>query len=232
MKKLFFEIVASIFLCVVVLFSVVGDVAFAGNIPSGGSGNGSAGGTLAWQKQILMAIADVAIKKLDEAENAVQMNTVISSSTKRAIIASLQRIEDRLVTYKTQIAQATTLAEIQTLNQQVGQYIQAQKNGIINAFKTGFAEIGAAAIAKAKNFEAQLKATLALLKVVCPQELTTINNIEVQLATLASNIVALNVAIQGQNGAVISQKINEINTLIQHLGANIKTVQTSCQINL
>src|SRR3989344_2505293 len=144
MKKLFFEIVAPIFLCIVVLFSVVGNVAFAGNIPSGGSGDGGAGGTLAWQKQVLMAIADVAIKKLDEAENAVQMNTVLSSSTKRAIIASLQRIEDRLATYKTQIAQATTLAEVQTLNQQVGQYIQTQKNGIINgiinAFKTGFAE--------------------------------------------------------------------------------------------
>jgi len=73
---------------------------------------------------------------------------------------------------------------------------------------------------------------LVLLKVVCPQELTTISNIEAQLVTLASNISALSVAIQGQNGAVVNQEINEINTLIQHLGANIKKVQASCQIPL
>lgn len=233
MKKTFFKTMTHVFLCVVIILSMVGGgIAFAEGTPPSGTGDGSAGGTLAWQKQVLVAIADVVIKKLDVAESAVQMNAVLSTSTKQAIISSLQGVEDRLVTYKTQVTQATTLAEVQTLNQQVGQYIQTQKNVIINALKIGFTEIGAAAITKAKNFEVQLKTALALLKVVCPQELATISSIEAQLSTLASNISALSVAIQGQNGTVIIQKMNEINTLIQHLSADIKRVQTSCNIPL
>jgi len=229
MKKTFLKSIALIFLCLIMIFSTVGGVAFATDTPAG-TGDGGAVGTLAWQKQVLVAIADVAIKKLDVAENAVQVNPVLSTTTKQAIIAALQGIEDRLITYKTEIAQATTLAEVQALNEQVGQYIQTQKNAIINAFKTGLAEIGAAAIAKAQQFEATLRTTLALLKVVCPQQMTTISNIETQLTTLAADIAALSVAIQAQNGTVINQKMNEINTLIQHLSANIKTVQTSCNI--
>ena len=214
------------------VFSIVGgSIAFATDAYQG-TVDGGAAGTLAWQKQVLVAIADVAIKKLDLAENTVQVNPVLSTATKQAVIVQLQGVEDQLILYKTKVAQATTLAEIQTLNQQVGQYIQTNKNVIISAFKAALAEIGAGATAKAKIFEAQLKATVVLLKATCPQQLATITTIEAQLTALGANITALNTAIQTKNNMVISQKMNEINTLIQHLSANIKTVQVACNISL
>jgi len=195
------------------------------------TGDGGAAGSLAWQKQTLAAIADAAISKLNVAESNVQANPVLSAATKQAVIASLQEIEDQLITYKTQVAQATTVAEIQALNQQVSQYIQTNKTVIIDSFKKAFAEIGAAALAKAQQFEATLRATLTLLKTLCPQQLTTISTLETQLNVLDTNLAELNVAIQVGNVATTLHKMNEINTLIQSMNANIQTIQTACRIS-
>lgn len=223
----------NVFLCVlVILFMAGGGIVFAADTPSGGTGDGGSTANLAWQKQVLTALADAAIKKLDAAENAVQKNLVLSSATKQSALVSLQGVEDQLVLYKTQIAQAATAAEIKALNQQVGQYLQANKNVIIGIFKTALAEIGATAIAKAKQFETALRATLALLKVLCPQQTTLISTVEIQLNTLNADIAALSAAIQARDVATIMQKVNKINTLIQSMNANIKTIQTACQIPL
>ncbi|HEY4474864.1 MAG TPA: hypothetical protein VJC06_03005, partial [Candidatus Paceibacterota bacterium] len=72
MKKLFFETVVSIFLCVV-LSSVVGGTVFAADTPPS---DGGPAANLAWQKQVLTALADTAIKNLDAAEATVQANPV------------------------------------------------------------------------------------------------------------------------------------------------------------
>lgn len=228
-----FKFTANISLLIlVVFFAAGGNIVFAQDATPSGQGDGGAAGTLAWQKQVLTALADAAIKKLDAAENAVQKNIVLSAATKQTALASLQGIEDQLISYKTQITSAATEAEIKTLNQQIGQYLQANKNVIINTFKTALREIGAAAVAKAKQFETALRTTLALLKTLCPQQITLISTVETQLNTLDADIAALSSAIQAQNVPVIVQKVNKINTLIQSINVNIKTIQAACQIPL
>ncbi|MBI4117254.1 MAG: hypothetical protein HY451_01005 [Parcubacteria group bacterium] len=232
MSKKSFKFISNILLSfLIILFITGGSVALAIDAPPGGP-DGGAAGSLAWQKQVLAALADAAIKKLDAAENAVQVNLVLSAATKQVVLASLQGIEDQLVSYKAQIAQATTEAEIQKLNQQVGQYLQANKSAIINAFKAAFAEIGAAAAAKAKQFEATLRSALVLLKTLCPQQIATISAVENQLNELDADIAALSAAIQAKNVPAIIQKMNEIKTLIQNINANISAIQTACGISI
>ena len=217
-----------LFVCALVVFFAVGMTAvFATDVLPESTTSAT---QLAWQKQILSNLADVAINKIKAAKNALQTNPQITPATKQTAIASLQGVEDQLVSYKSQVAQATTLQEVQALNQQFLQYIQANKDVIINAFKAVLADIGTAATAKAKAFEAQLRQTLKLLKVICPTQAATIVILETQLDTLKTDIAALSVAITAKNLVTIKLKINEINTLIQSMSVNVKTIQAACGI--
>jgi len=228
MKRTGLKPTLNIFICLLIILSANGGVVFAADTsPS----DGGPAANLAWQKQVLTALADVAIKNLDAAETTVQANPVLSSSTKQAVLASLQGVEDQLISYKAQIVQAKTVAEVQTLNQQIGQYLKANKTVIIDSFKLAFTEIGNAAVAKAKQLEATLRTTLTLLKTLCPQQTATISTLETQLNTLNANLVALNAAIQARDVATILHKMNEISILIQSMNTNVKTIQTECQIS-
>ena len=228
MKRTGLKPTLNIFICLLIILSANGGVVFAADTsPS----DGGPAANLAWQKQVLTALADVAIKTLDAAETTVQANPVLSSSTKQAVLASLQGVEDQLISYKAQIVQAKTVAEVQTLNQQIGQYLKANKTVIIDSFKLAFTEIGNAAVAKAKQLEATLRTTLTLLKTLCPQQTATISTLETQLNTLNANLVALNAAIQARDVATILHKMNEISILIQSMNTNVKTIQTECQIS-
>ena len=229
MKKTRLKLILNIFICLLIaLFTVNGGTAFAADTPPS---DGGPAANLAWQKQVLTALADTAIKNLDAAEATVQANPVLRSSTKQVVLASLQGVEDQLVSYKARVVQATTVAEVQTLNQQIGQYLKTNKTVIIDSFKLAFTEIGNAAVAKAKQFEATLRTTLILLKTLCPQQIATISTLETQLNTLDANLAALNTAIQARDVATILHKMNEISILIQSMNTNVKTIQTGCQIS-
>lgn len=230
MKHIFPRLIPKILICLFVILSNINTTTvLAADTPPAGDGGPAA--NLTWQKQVLTTLADAAIKKLDIAESTVQANPVLSSSTKQAVIDSLQGVENELVSYKAKVNQATTVAEVQALNQQVGQYLQTNKNVIINSFKKAFTEIGNNALNKAKQFEATLRSTLTLLKTLCPQQATTISTLEAQLDSLSANLAALNTAIQTGNVTTILHKMNEIGILIQSMNTNIHTIQTACQIS-
>ena len=210
-----------------VFYMTGGIVLVAYALPTGG---GSTAASLETQKQVLIAIADAAIKKLDAAENAIQSNSVLSAATKQTTIAVLQGAEDQLISYKAQIAQATTAAEIQALNQQLVGYLQANKTVIAEAFKAAFTEIGAAAAVKAEEFEAMVEQTIKLLKIACPQQIATLSALEDQLDALEIKIEALKAAVAAKDSAAIRQIMSEISALIKSMSANIKIIEAECDI--
>ncbi|HEY4474980.1 MAG TPA: hypothetical protein VJC06_03595, partial [Candidatus Paceibacterota bacterium] len=74
MKKTRLKLILNIFICLLIaLFTVNGGTAFAADTPPS---DGGPAANLAWQKQVLTALADTAIKNLDAAEATVQANPV------------------------------------------------------------------------------------------------------------------------------------------------------------
>lgn len=211
------------FLMLAVAPTIVGAI----TLPGGGTGTSP---SFATTQQVALNLINAALNKLNAAETVIQNNPTLSASTKTSILNDLNGIESQLLASKTKVEQATTSAELQAVYTEISGYLNANKDAIKNDFKIALTEIGASASAKAQAYKAQILQLLAVLKVTCPAQSSTITTLEGQLTQLESKIAALNSAVKAKDSAAIKTTMKDLNTLMKAMVANVKLIQTSCKI--
>lgn len=217
------KIVVSLVFSVIVCAGVTAP-ALAITLPLGGSTD------FATMQQKTLALVDASVNRLNAAEASIQNNSQISSSAKTTTLDSLNKVETALLAYRAEVMAATTIEELKAINQEIVQYLIANKDVIKANAKIAIADIGQSASAKAAEIAAMAEQMLKVLKVTCPSQASTISAVEQQVVELNANAVALKSAAAAKDSATIKLLTQKTSVLIKATIANIKTIQANCVI--
>lgn len=176
----------------------------------------------------LLSRIDNVLGKLDNAQNNIAGNTKVDDATKQSILNALNNVEAALLSYKSEVEQASTLDELQALNQEVLQYLLDNKDVIKKNIGSAITNIANQAIQKAEEFKEAFEKLLPVLKAVCPSEADTITELEAQLAQLESEIATLASLIQTKDAAAIKQELATMSQLMKSMVANVTQIQSTC----
>lgn len=178
--------------------------------------------------QALIVTLDKSLNLLAATETKVAGNPYLSEATKQTIYSSLNNVEYALLQYKNEVENATSLADLRTLNQEITQYLKDNKDVIKENMKTAIIEIGNQALQKAEELKQKVEAALKILKVTCPKQKQVITELENQLAQLESQITALNNAIKTKDTVGIKTQIKQITQLSQSIVNNLTIIENQC----
>lgn len=193
------------------------------------SGSGTAP-SFATTQQTALKIINAALLKLNAAENVIQNNPTLTSSSKTSILSGLNAVEAELMKIKTEVEQATTSAELQAAYDDLNAYIKANKSIVKSSFSLAISEIGASVLAKSQVYKEQVEQLLKVLAVTCPSQSSTITTLTGQITQLQTEMTTLGNAIKSKDTALIKTQVHKLNTLMKSMSVNIKAIQSSCNI--
>lgn len=179
-------------------------------------------------KQVILTGIDKCVQVLNTIESKISSNSNISAETKQSTTAALEKLESGLLSYKSKVEAATTLAELQAINQQIIQYLKDNKDVIKANIQKAVTDLANKAIQVAEELKIKVQQALTLLKVTCPEQKTTISTLESQLVQLESEIAILKSAVQTKNTTTMKQEIQKISQLSKDIVNNLKTIQAAC----
>ncbi len=179
-------------------------------------------------KQTILTGIDKCVASINSIESKIAANTKITEETKQSITQSLDKLKNGLLSYKSKVEAATTLAELQTINQQIIQYLKDNKDVIKANIQKAVTDLANKAVQAAEELKIKVQQALTLLKVTCPEQKTTISTLESQLVQLESEVATLKQAIQAKNTATMKQEIQKITQLSKDIVNNLKIIEESC----
>lgn len=179
-------------------------------------------------QQSIIKVIDAAVAKLDGAEAKISSNTAIAGSTKQAALDGLNKTETALLNYKTKVQAATSVAELQALNKQIIQYIKDNKDVIRANIQLVITNIATQVSAKVAELEELIANVLTALKITCPSEIATINELESQLQQLKTESAKLQAAIKAKDTVAMKKEISEITALVQTILPNLQKLEAAC----
>ncbi|GEM_PF-1916987 len=191
-------------------------------------GGGSADFTITQQK--ILALIDASVNRLNAAETNIQNNTQISSSAKTTTLNSLNSIESALLAYRTKVLAATTIEELQAINQEILQYLITNKDVIKANAKIAIADIAQSASAKASEIAAKAEQMIKVLYVTCPSQKSALDSLTQQTVQLKANAAALKSAATAKDSAAVKSLAQKTSVLVKSMVANAKVIQAACVI--
>ncbi len=183
-------------------------------------------------QQNLPSRIDAGISKINALKTQIQTNPDISADTKQQTVAALDAVEATLIAYQADITEATTLKEIQALNQEILAYFIQNKDVLIEQIKIVVADLGAQLAAETQELIQEIEQLLVILKKTCPKQAATITEIETQLAQLESLGAQLSAAVKAKSTAQIKSLMNAITALSEDLVKNIELIEAECVVKL
>jgi len=179
-------------------------------------------------KQTILTGIDKCVQAINTTESKISSSPNISAETKQSSVAALEKLKNGLLAYKSQVEAASTLAELQTINQQIIQYLKDNKDVIKTTVQSAITNLAEKTAQMAKELKQKVDQALALLKVTCPSQKTTISTVESQLIQLQNEITALDQAIKAKNTALMKQEIQKITQLSKDIVNNLKIIEAAC----
>lgn len=178
--------------------------------------------------QKIISGIDKTIVKLNSIENKITSNPDVSEETKTSISSSFAKMEKILLDYKSKIEVTTTLEELQTVNQEIMNYLIENKDVFKENIKRAITDIAEQAAERADEFKAVVEKMLAALKITCPSERETIAALEAELQQLESKIVVLQQAIASQDTQTMKQEIAKLSDDINQIVALVRKLEEAC----
>lgn len=179
-------------------------------------------------EQTILNMLNKSIDTLNDIENKIENNSKISNETKQIIIDALNKVEKGLVNYESEVEAATTIDELKTINQEIVQYVKDNKDVIKENIKSAIIDVSEQAVVKIEEFKKKVEQMLKVLKVTCPSEIETINEIEAQLEQLQNKLNDIKQAIQLKDTMTIKQEMKEINELSKDIADNLRKLEMAC----
>lgn len=192
----------------------------------------SSGANFETVKGALLKATDKALAGLDKAEASIQNNPNIDPTIKQQSLANLNRVEQQLRDYRVQAEATTSMTELQTLNKKTLQYLKDNKDVIKQTVQKSLASIGQVVLVKVEELMQTIEELLKFLKVTCPSERETIEEVEDQLAQLETEAKELQGAIKSKNSAAIKTEIAQISQLAKELATNAQQVVNACNLSV
>ncbi len=182
------------------------------------------------QKQAVLKILDVAINSVVTLEQKIQSNTGLASEVKQELLSVLKEIETSFVSYKNEVNSSLTAEELKKIRAEYVQYIKQQSIRLKSVAKDNLVKLADGALIKAQELKAQVEDLLKILKVMCPQQKSTIATLESQLSQLDALINSLSGAIKVKDATQIKSLLEDLSTLSKQIVTSVQIIQKECAI--
>lgn len=180
------------------------------------------------QKQNELNIVDAVLQVVRNVNTNVTKNTKLEQTVKNDLLRALNAIEVSLTVYRDRVSDVKTEEELRAVNTEILQYILTHKNDIANSIRDTIQKVAENVAVRAEEFQKKVDQVLATLKVICPNETTTITAVENDSAALRTEIAALRQSITQRNASDLKTHLTTIGTLTQRIADNIERIQQAC----
>ncbi|HBP00540.1 MAG: hypothetical protein UU48_C0004G0005 [Candidatus Uhrbacteria bacterium GW2011_GWF2_41_16] len=187
------------------------------------------GVTFTQYQEKLVQILELAIDKLDTAEETIEGNEYISDVTEDEILDALSALEGKLQTYKTQTNNADSMDDLEGINKQIVADLKANKDAIKTAIQESVLVVAAEAEKRAEQIKIKVESILELLKISCPDEKTTIESIESQLEDLNALAADLKIAVDDEDVEEAKSLMKQMADVAPNLVKEVKEVVDACE---
>lgn len=181
-------------------------------------------------QQASLKIANAAISQLQKAQDKISANKNLDQADKDTLNANLQKIENGLQSYASQIQAAQTLDELKTINQEMIAYLKANKNAIKKNFQAAINILANEILNTTQQLIAKAETMLNALKIVCQDDTASISQIQDLLNQLESEVAQLQEELNQspQNSADLKKMIQKITTTSNQLLKEIQEISPEC----
>ncbi|MBI4170652.1 MAG: hypothetical protein HY514_03080 [Candidatus Aenigmarchaeota archaeon] len=171
---------------------------------------------------------DKVIAKLNDLEAKIQSISGLSQETKDLTISNLEDLEAALLLYKEDVEAAATTAELQAANQEIKQYLIDNKDVYKENVQMIVEDLSEYALVKAKELEAKIDQALTVLKITCPEQKSTIEEVETQLNQLKAESQQLAEAYEAGDTAAMKSEMQQMAQLSKDIAANLNEIYSAC----
>ncbi len=175
----------------------------------------------------LIAVLDKSVDAIEKAIDAINASVYMSSETKVELTDGLKTLEGKLLEYRTQANNATSIEELQAINAEVVALLKANKTVILEAMKESMLVIATQVSQSIEKIKIKAEAALRMLDVECDSE--SFAEIETLVAQLETTNASLKVAIEAEDVATAKVQAKAAISISVDLAASFAGLVTDCQ---
>ena len=176
-------------------------------------------------KQTIIRGIDRTISRINTLENRIQNNPDIEDGVKNSAINLLNVIETDLNSYKSRIEDATTLAELREINQEIKQYLRDNKDVLKEKLRNSIVNIGQKVLEKTEKFKQYITSMIRILEIICPNQ---VSELKQSLEDLNDQMEILRTAIQTKDTVAIKNQIEIIKDSTKEIKTNAIQIWGEC----
>lgn len=180
----------------------------------------------------LASMIDSSLLRLDSLGQKIVNNQYLDEEDKQSVLSSLDEIKTALSSYKARVLTASSLAELQVINQEILTYLKDNKDVFKENIIATIIAIGDKVVEQAEELKKIIKSTLSVLKVACHDEAENINQLEGLLVKLENQIAELQIAIDNKDAAGVKQSVKNLEGTTQEVLIIVNQLYESCDIPL
>lgn len=187
-----------------------------------------AGVTYEQFKAKYLALLDEAIERLELAEQRIQANPYLTSTTKNELVKDLNEIENGLERYKAEVEKTTSMTDLEGLTQEIIAYLKANKTVIQETIKSSVLVLMGEIDKTANAIVEEAESVLAQLKRTCPEQEATITKVQGEVDQLQALEDQLAAAIKAEDVETAKSIVAQMRSIIPTLAKEIKTLYQAC----
>lgn len=179
-------------------------------------------------KSGLLSRLDKVIQKTTDAQTKILSLPGLSEQTKSVIQQSFDNIILKLNEYKADVEATTNKEELKAVNQEAKAYILENKEIIKSNVVVAAVSIAGNAYNKTMVYLEKVQKMLPVLKLVCPQQASSVSQLEIKVSDLEAELPQLQVAIQTQDKTSIMNEVKVMTNLTKEITVLVKDVKQNC----
>jgi hypothetical protein len=167
-------------------------------------------------------------QRLLDLTEAINNAMYLDEETRMALITIIEDTQTGLSAYQYAVSTATTLAELQEINQEMITFLKDNQELIKEKIQETLLVIGDNFAEQVRILMEKLETTIVILKRLCPEESDLLGALETQLTDAEDLLKDLDQAIEDQDPAAIKEAMKTLLLLGLAINSNIAQLDESC----
>ncbi|MBU0586840.1 hypothetical protein KJ780_04965 [Candidatus Micrarchaeota archaeon] len=195
---------------------------------STGNTTSGSGQTLETFKEKMLDKADRLIEKIEMIQENVKSNQAISDPTENGIVDLLDDMIAAIEQYTLDVESAQSIQEITQATRTLTDFLRQNKAQYKEVMGQAVHENAENAFDNADEMLEQVEDAIPLLKVMCPEQISTIDAIEGNVDELETELDELEQAMNSNNNAQMKQEMAKMANTAKEIAFQFQEIEQNC----
>lgn len=177
----------------------------------------------------MVQVIDKALARIDKAVANIEKSKM-HPETQVIVTQALAKVKQGLTDYKTKVQATTDYDQLKALNEEMKTMMQTNSETIKASFMEAKTVVAENALESFEKFQAEVQKYLDALRRACPDQVTTIDEIEAQSDELEAGIATLRTAIESGDMTTAKSTIRSLAQLSKEIARDVQTLAQQCNL--